>query len=373
MARKEALVQQLSRQLRQAERQHAARIASDCLHRQLRDIERRRALVASELQKVAERAQCIQQENRRRRAVLDEVHRGSSFHINASAFHSANLQYRLALQALALEKQRCIRLLRLALPLHWKKPHRASNRTSTSSEEPTLIRICGAVLPVGFSDSPAADSDATESAGLGLLSLFLELAARYLGCPLVHVGSFRGSRSTVWRRTSFYGDAGSREMPLFSCSDRLHDAAKDASSAGWPSNAALQQHVTTLARGVGRVLFDTPSPPSDWAASPHARLAAVHLLCRSVGLLCAHELGLAGVHAPPQWRPLALLAALCAGLAKPSTQQAGTLAAAGEDAGPPEAGGDDEADDWTHVEFSGLVPPPPFAEEEVKLWEQLAR
>lgn len=95
---------------------------------------------------------------------------------------------RLLAQVLSAERQRVVAQLRLALPLHWRKAT-GSPRTASGLDNPRYVRICGAVLPVDGDFSSL--SVAEVSAGLGLLLHFLTLAARYLGAPLLHAGSFR--------------------------------------------------------------------------------------------------------------------------------------------------------------------------------------
>ena len=116
---------------------------------------------------------------------------------------------------LTAERQRVIAQLRLALPLHWRKAPDSPRRAAGGVDNPRYVRICGAVLPVD-GDFSAALSVAEVSAGLGyvcavvccvgnrhdcdltrlarrvrLLLHFVTLAARYLGAPLLHQGSFR--------------------------------------------------------------------------------------------------------------------------------------------------------------------------------------
>ena len=285
------------------------------------------------------------------------------------ALRDAQLQHRLVMQALASEKQRTIAALRLALPLHWKRA------PSGRAEEPAFIRICGAVLPV-CGDSAATSAEQL-GAGLGSLLHYVSLAARYLACPLLHVGSFRGSTSTVWRRTSFWSDAGSQEMPLYRGSDGLtadDGAANRLMVQPWPSTwSSTAQKVGILAKGIGLTgewgtLTSNADP--EWATPGPGtvqRLAAFHLLSRSISVLCAHELGLAGSPSPPRtWSPLVLLAALSAGIAKPPAAQVDTPVAQPPMTSPPSS---DDAEEWEHVHL--LPPPPGSADGELMLWERL--
>lgn len=271
------------------------------------------------------------------------------------ALRDAQLQHRLVMQTLGSEKQRAIAALRLALPLHWKRAP-----LSGRSEEPAFIRICGAVLPT-CGDSSATSAEQL-AAGLGSLLHFVSLASRYLACPLLLVGSYRGSTSTVWRRTSFWSDAGSMEMPLYRGGDGLtadDGAANRLVVPPWPSTwSSTAQRVGVLAP------WATPGPGAV------QQLAAFNLLSRSVSLLCGHELGLAGASAPPRtWSPLVLLAALCAGIAKPPAAQVDTPAASALAA----KRGEDSEDDWEHLRaHEHLLPPPPGCpDDELQLWERL--
>ena len=101
---------------------------------------------------------------------------------------------RLLLQVLNAERQRVIAQLRLALPLHWRKAADA-RRTAGGVDNPRFVSVCGAVLPVDGDFSSL--SVAEVSAGLGLLLHFVTLAARYLGAPLLHAGSFRARARTA--------------------------------------------------------------------------------------------------------------------------------------------------------------------------------
>jgi hypothetical protein len=282
------------------------------------------------------------------------------------ALRDAQLQHRLVMQTLASEKQRAIAALRLALPLHWKRAPPGLGR----AEEPAFIRICGAVLPV------CGDSSATSAeqlgAGLGSLLHYVSLAARYLACPLLHVGSYRGSTSTVWRRTSFWSDAGSTELPLHR-GDVIDEGSTNRLMAQpWPSTwSSTAQKVGVLAKGIGLTGEWGPLTSADTWSTPGpgpVRLVGFSLLSRSISLLCAHELGLAGSPAPPRtWSPLVLLAALSAGLAKPPTPPIDTPVAQPLRTTPLPAS--DDAEDWEHVHL--LPPPPGSADGELLLWERL--
>jgi hypothetical protein len=170
--------------------------------------------------------------------------------------------------------------------------------------------------------------------------------------------------------------------------------------------------------GLAEDAWATPGPGTG------QRQAGLYMLHRTVGQLCAHELGAAGAPPPPPWGPFALLAALCAGLARPQPRDgAGALLNAAAAATTPGAApalvrvaeeGSDGAcarapsaacrghrcarartrctkpddhsptpathwaryageDDWERVDDLLLPPPPSSADDELALWERYAR
>jgi hypothetical protein len=173
----------------------------------------------------------------------------------------------------------------------------------------------------------------------------------------------QGSASTIWRRRSFFDDGfDGATLPLYaaptaSAASVWDDAERRSGAAGHarlaaagaapPSPRANEAHhaattvaaVGSWARGFGRMVLDSVDASAasreggfaeDAWATPGPgtgqRQAGLHMLHRSVGQLCAHELGVAGAPPPPQWGPFALLAALCAGLARPQPRDgAGVL------------------------------------------------
>lgn len=194
--------------------------------------------------------------------------------------------------------------LRLALPLHWAKNEGTCTgfKGPRPLQEPRFVRICGALLPVGDDfDGTAAHETA---AGLGLLLHFTQLAARYLGVPLLHDAAFRGSTSSVWPRRGIGKEAEANELPLY---DAHHNAALVARP---PASIA------SLARGIGRlVTTDTSAASSECGFFGTVQHAALRLLRRSIGTVCAAELSSTGC-TPPAWGAVTLLAALAAGVAR---------------------------------------------------------
>ena len=301
---------------------------------------------------------------------------------------------RLVAQVLGVEKQRVIAQLRQALPLHWKRTSSDAGRAAPRSPDaPRFVRICGVVLPADADFTTGSLSAAEVSAGLGLMLHFVTLASRYLGAPLLCQGSFRGSTSTVWQRRS--GDDDGYDgygLPLYATS---WDApAGGAPSSGGPtaSGHLAVASVGSWARGLGRVMLegmdafplrngglasDAWSAPGPGAAQ---RQAGLRLLHRAVGQLCAHELHQAGAP-PPRWGPFALLAAVCAGLARPRSRDGAAMAigaAYPEHTAPglvrvseTEEVDDSDGDEWERIE--ALLPPPPSCPEDVALWERYAR
>ena len=82
---------------------------------------------------------------------------------------------------------------------------------------------------------------------LGYLTLFLHLAAHYLGGPLLHTLGFQGSTSALWVPTSFW-DA---DPPTEGARHRLHVQHGNAlspagsgalGSAAMPGLTAFTQH-----------------------------------------------------------------------------------------------------------------------------------
>ncbi len=302
---------------------------------------------------------------------------------------------RLLAQVLSAERQRVIAQLRLALPLHWKKA--ADGRRPTAGhaggDAPRFVRICGAVLPVD-ADLGACDVSVAEvSAGTGLLLHFVTLASRYLGAPLLHQGCFRGSSSTIWLRRSFWDDGveGVSSFPLYAATAASHEGTGGAAPAAPPRPDPAPHLVAAVgswARGVGRLVLsgaDTGAPHEDslardaWAApglGAASRQTGLRMLHRQVAQVCAHELGMAGAPPPPPWGPFALLAALCAGLARPQLHDArSAIAAVSLPTAPPALGLLEEEEEdsgeggWTLV--GGLLPPPPSTtEDELALWER---
>jgi hypothetical protein len=128
--------------------------------------------------------------------------------------------------------------------------------------------------------------------------------------------------------------------------------------------------------GLAEDAWATPGPGTG------QRQAGLHMLHRSVGQLCAHELGVAGAPPPPQWGPFALLAALCAGLARPQPRDgAGVLMnAAGATTTPGAAPAlvrvaeeeDSDGDGWERVDDLVLPPPPSSGDDELALWQRYA-
>ena len=300
---------------------------------------------------------------------------------------------RLVAQVLGAEKQRVIAQLRQALPLHWKRSSSDAGRAAPHSPDaPRFVRICGVVLPADADFTTGNLSAAEVSAGLGLMLHFTTLASRYLGAPLLCQGCFRGSTSTVWQRRSADDDGyDGGGLPLYASGwDGSGDApASGAGAAGGQLTTAAA--VGSWARGLGRVVLegvdasfvrDGGLASDAWAApGPGAaqRQAGLRLLHRAVRQLCAHELHQAGAPPPPRWGPFALLAAVCAGLARPRSRDGagGAVAAAYPEHAAPglrvttEEASDSDGEDWERIE--ALLPPPPSCPEDVALWERYTK
>ena len=293
---------------------------------------------------------------------------------------------------LGAEKQRVIAQLRQALPLHWKRTSSDTGRDAPHSPDaPRFVRICGAVLPADTDFTTGSLSVAEVSAGLGLMLHFATLASRYIGAPLLCQGSFRGSTSTVWQRRSVDDDGyDGGGLPLYASGWDSGDAPGSGAGAAGGQLATVAA-VGSWARGLGRVVLegvdasfarDGGLASDAWAApGPGAaqRQAGLRLLHRAVRQLCAHELHQAGAPPPPRWGPFALLAAVCAGLARPRLRDgaAGAVVAAYPElttapglVGVREESSDGE-EDWERIDT--LLPPPPSCPEDVALWERYAR
>ena len=225
---------------------------------------------------------------------------------------------------------------------------------------------------------------------------------------LLSLPGAKGSTSTIWQRRSFWDDGydSAAIFPLYSTPLAARDGDTGGGASGsrqnsdaWPP-APPASHVVvgatvaalgSLARGFGRLVLDGAEAsagheggPAEeaWAMpgpSTRQRQAALRMLQRSVVQLCAHELGVAGAPAPPPWGPFALLAALCAGLARPQARDAAGVvtSSAVPTSAPPALGrvaesaeGDSgDESDWQHVE-DVLPPPPSCTDDELALWER---
>ena len=291
-----------------------------------------------------------------------------------------------------MEKQRVIALLRQALPLHWQRASSDTGRAvPRSPDAPRFVRICGVVLPADADFTTGSLSAAEVSAGLGLMLHFVTLASRYLGAPLLCQGSFRGSTSTVWQRRDADDDGyDGYGLPLYATSWDTPGGGAPNSGGTTTGGPLAVASVGSWARGLGRVMLegmdasfardgglasDAWSAPGPGAAQ---RQAGLRLLHRAVGQLCAHELHQAGAP-PPRWGPFALLAAVCAGLARPRSRDSAAHAIATaypEHTAPglvrvTEEADDSDGDEWERIE--ALLPPPPSCPEDVALWERYAR
>ena len=85
------------------------------------------------------------------------------------------------------------------------------------------------------------------STGLGYMSLFLNLAARYLDGPVLHLLSFQNSTSSLWTPGSFWEDGlgpGAKRMDLHIRTAALATAAPPAPSV----TPSCQQHCLPCCR-----------------------------------------------------------------------------------------------------------------------------
>eukprot|EP00898_Chlorokybus_atmophyticus_P000423 jgi/Chlat1/1381/Chrsp119S01793 len=196
------------------------------------------------------------------------------------------------LQSLSAKRRSALQQLRSIMPL----------RVGGAGQQ--FVRICGAL--VAESDGQLASLHAEElSAGLGNLVHFLDMAARYLGLPLLHRARGPASSAcTIWMPAAFWDQrpaARGVEFPLY----RVESAP------------------VSISTPVVQPVMSASGRDPAWEGVRQG----VRLLLRSVANVCAAEWSALGMVAPPQWSPCVSLAQLLHFLTRDPHSQLGASTA----------------------------------------------
>lgn len=197
--------------------------------------------------------------------------------------------------ALATRRRQLLEQLQRVLPLTAAKEDygrgRAVGRAAGSLVAPVVVRLCGARLPDGPAALGALPPEELGTA-LGEAVRHAQLLAAYTGSPLLHDGTFRGSRSAVWQRDAHWHTGPPEDRGECVLWRPAADADADAAQA----QAASDPHASVRDEASLKLLN-----------------AGAHLLARTVGSTCSLALCSAGVPPPqpPGWFPFVAAAALC--------------------------------------------------------------
>ena len=172
-------------------------------------------------------------------------------HIYPEILHVKQIQYGVLVEQLEKQQRRVLRDLSTILPLKQLAQSERSRQSEYYRASGACLSICGCVIPQD-EELTSFPPDEVASA-LGYLLQFVNLAARYLGVPLLHSGAFAASTSAVWPFTT-RKNIEKRELPLYMIPPRVQN-----------SHDTLQQYLDS---GIEAAVSAFSSPqgmhPSGW-------------------------------------------------------------------------------------------------------------
>ncbi|KAK9830499.1 hypothetical protein WJX72_012100 [[Myrmecia] bisecta] len=413
---RQALFDKLNAQLSAKAQAQAQRLEQDRAIGALKQASLKATAAEEELKRVRREVGALQVGNQRRLEHINDAttqlaaqRSNMMAHYVPDMLRTRSIQLFLATEALGKEQRVRLKQLLEVLPLTITALRNGGQPSKDGRSPVPYVTVCGLRLPESLHPAVLDDSHQAQELGsaLGYFILVLDLVAHYLGGPVLHHFSFRGSTSSLWAPKTFWDS-----HPPSSPSQHMRLHLQTITSAPLASTSGRQSATSSALSAFTSHPYWTGGSGASAArvtrVQKDAELArALYQLHRSIGALVMDRLGKTGARPPPDWSPFAWLAGLCGQLVKEPPAEPQRLAQSAAQyslaassifrrTGPGDSriiestlldGHDDDlADDWDIVQrpavWSGVrdgrlahanddvpfLPPPPSQPDEVEHW-----